>query len=312
MVSIIITFIDEYDFLAEAVKSAMDQTSDELELIVVCNLPDLPQEYQPITDLKSNFSFIHEPKQGSAYARNAGLQKASGEWVQFLDVDDLIMPEKIQHQLVRSADTAIVSPHIFKYVDGTLQDSKWLPEDTWIGILNSGLGSTSSMLWHRETLLSIGGWSANYHSHQEYELLFRLAAQGYEITKVDLHETIVRQRISGSITLNTQSIRIREGIQLREKIWEFLKQKDMATTDRKNAFLQYVFRQLRGLYRQDRQEALSVFQKLYALEKFVPENNGIPFYNILYRSFGFRTTESIFAIYSHVRKKYLPILPVNH
>ncbi len=312
MTSIIITYIDEHDFLADAVKSAMEQQLDAMELIVVCNKPNLPDGYDPLPDLKSNFKFIHEPVPGSAHARNAGLQNASGEWIQFLDVDDLISHEKIKHQLTSPRNGAIVSPHIFKFLNGSTQVSKWLPDDLWIGLLNSGLGSTSSMLFHRESLLKAGGWSTAYQSHQEYELLFRLASSGYEISRVDSHETIVRERISGSITLDTQPVRAKEGIQLREIIWEYLVLHGLDTPARKNAFLQYIFRQLRGLYRLDRKETMKIYRKYFSGHPFIPEKIGIPFYAFLYHGFGFNITERVFSTYSNVRNKFLPFLPTNH
>lgn len=312
MTSIIITYIDEHDFLAEAVKSAMEQHLDAMELIVVCNKATVPDGYDPLPDLSSNFKFIHEPVPGSAHARNMGLRNASGEWIQFLDVDDLILPEKIRNQLAHSKGAAIVSPHLFKFLNGSTQASKWLADDTWIGLLNSGLGSTSSMLFHRESLMKIGGWSTVYQSHQEYELLFRLASSGYDISIADLKETIVRQRISGSITSETQPIRAKEGIQLRELIWAYLLQQGLDTPARKNAFLQYIFRQLRGLYRLDRKEAMKIYRKYFFGNSFTPEKIGIPFYAFLYHGIGFNSTERIFSTYSKVRNKFLPFLPANH
>ncbi|MFZ1677041.1 MAG: glycosyltransferase family A protein [Saprospiraceae bacterium] len=312
MTSIIITYIDEHDFLAEAVKSAMGQQLDAMELIVVCNKPNLPDGYDPLPELKSNFKFIHEPAPGSAHARNAGLRNSTGEWIQFLDVDDLILSEKIKHQLIPAKGGAIVSPHIFKFLDGLTQVSKWLPDDIWIGLLNSGLGSTSSMLFHREMLMKVDGWSTAFQSHQEYELLFRLASAGYEISTVENRETIVRERISGSITLETQPMRAKEGIQLREKIWEYLVQHGLDTHARKNAFLQYIFRQLRGLYRLDRKQAMKIYLKYFSGHSFTPEKIGIPFYAFLYHGFGFNMTERIFSTYSTVRNKFLPFLPKNH
>ncbi len=312
MVTIIITYVDEHAFLAEAVQSALDQHLDQMELILVCNLPTLHSGYHPFPDQKSNIRFVHEPNPGSVHARNTGLRLSTGDWIQFLDVDDLILPDKIENQLTHAEGGAIVSPHIYKFINGTTQLSKWLPEDIWCGILDSGLGSTSSMLWHRETLMNAGGWNTNFQSHQEYELLFRLASSGHHIACVDLRETIVRERISGSITLQSQPIRAKEGIQLREKIWGHLVQHGLDTPARKNAFLQYIFRQLRGLYRRDRIVAMAIYKRHFPREQFIPGQIGIPYYSLMYRGFGFNLTERLFTFYSSVRDKYLPFLPINH
>ncbi len=310
MTSIIITYIDEQSFLAEAVQSALAQHLDEMELIAVCNAPSLPDGYHVYPD-QPNIKFIYEPTAGSANARNAGLRSANGDWIQFLDVDDLLLSGKIAHQLTQAKGGAVVSPHLFKFTDGSTTQSKWMPQDIWCGILDSGLGSTSSMLWHRETLMTLGGWSVTYKSHQEYELLFRIAAAGYSISCVDLRETIVRERHSGSITLQTQPVRAREGIELRENIWKYLVQHGLDTAERKNSFLQYIFRQLRGLYRLDRDAALMIFKKYFSAEQFSPALTGIPFYSFLYKTLGFKKTEQLFSFYTKSREKYLPFLPVN-
>ncbi len=281
-----------------------------MEIIVVCN--DRFHTIDPLhlTDTIPNILWVHEPIPGSAFARNKGLQKASGEWIQFLDVDDILLPHKIANQLGFTGG-AIVSPHIYKHLDGTQETSKWIPEDFWTGLLGSGLGSTSSMLWNRQALSQISGWSSDYQSHQEYELLFRLAVAGYEILPVDKKETIVRERKSGSITQQTKDFRSAEGIRLRETIWNYLVENSLDTPERKQAFLQYLFRQLRGLYRTHTGSAKEKYHQYFSRDKFIPGKNGISIYPLLYKTLGFNRTESIFHFYRKLRDRFLPILPKN-
>lgn len=292
MVSIIIPYIDEHNYLADAIASAVGQLDIEKEIIVVCNATAIPDGYNPIPDDYPDILFIHEPQAGSAHARNAGLRQAKGEWIQFLDVDDILHPDKIYHQLQHDSADVIVSPHTYLFLNGKRENSKWLPADLWIGLLNSGLGSTSSMLWRREALIEAGGWNSAYQSHQEYELLFRLASAGRKIVPNDHCETIVRQRKSGSITSTTKLVRVREGIILREMIWNYLESIGEDTPERFDAFRQYMFRQLRGLFRQDESEALALYEKYFSKTPFVPRDIHVPGYAILYRIFGFKRTES--------------------
>lgn len=293
MVSIIIPYIDEHNYLAEAIASAAGQLEVEKEIIVVCNATTIPDGYHPIPEGYEELLFVHEPQPGSAYARNAGLKHAKGEWVQFLDVDDLLHPDKIFHQIQHTTADVVVSPHTYLFLDGRKENSKWLPEDLWVGLLNSGLGSTSSMLWRREALVDAGGWSTDYQSHQEYELLFRLVSAGERIEPNDHCETIVRQRKSGSITTQTKTIRVKEGIRLRELMWNYLKSTGQETPERFDAFRQYLFRQLRGLFRQDKMEAMRLYEKYFSKVPFVPREMHVPGYGILYRIFGFKRTEEI-------------------
>ena len=299
-VSIIIPYIDEHDYLLDAITSAAGQLDVETDIIVVCNAPAISKGYNPIPEEFKNVIFLHEPTPGSAHARNLGLRHATGEWVQFLDVDDLLLQEKIHHQVSDVDTDVMVSPHTFLYLNGRRENSKWLPEDIWCGLLNSGLGSTSSMLWKRQAVIDAGGWNIKYQSHQEYELLFRLAAGGKKIVPNDHCETIVRQRKSGSITSTTKSIRIKEGIELREKMWNHLLANGEDTPERFEAFRQYMFRQLRGLFRQDKDAAIELFETYFSKDAFTPKDIHVPGYALMYKAFGFKRTEAIIQkIVSH-------------
>ncbi len=311
MVSIVITYIDEIDFLAEAIESALKQELPEREIIVICNNQELNNDFISRPHGNQQIIWKHEPTPGSAFARNAGLLSASGDWIQFLDVDDLLMPSKITNQSGKSDMGAVVSPHLYRHLGGNQESSKWLSDDIWTGLLNSGLGSTSSMLWNKKALLDVGGWSPDYQSHQEYELLFRLVARGYDIFCVDRKETIVRERKSGSITQQTKPVRVQEGIRLRETMWKYLEEQSLNTPERKKAFLQYIFRQLRGLFLTDPAAAQKTYAKYFSSNPFSPEKNGIPFYALLYHMLGFNRTEQFFQFYRGLRDKYLPFLPKN-
>lgn len=312
MVTIIITYIDEDGFLREALDSALDQTLPDKEIIVVCNDLDNHNAVFESEYAQHKIMWLHTPVKGSARARNLGLSRAKGEWIQFLDVDDLLLPGKIEGQNKVARGGAVVSPHLFKRTNGKTETSKWLPKDIWEGLLNSGLGSTSSMLWNTSALKSAGGWSSDFNSHQEYELLFRLLKTGYEVTPLRNMDTIVRERKKGSITLMTKGIRELEGIRLREEMWDFLQRHAMQSPARKNAFRQYVFRQLRGLYRFDTSKAKAIYGKYFASEKFHPEQVSLPLYSVIYKTLGFNLTEKIFSTYASLRDKYLHFLPTNN
>ncbi len=295
MVSIIIPYIDEYDYLKEALSSALTQKSDAIEIIVVCNAPSVSEAFQHIAKTNEGVRFIHEPRPGSAHARNAGLQIATGRWVQFLDVDDLLLPNKINHQLQAEHADVIISPHLYRFLSGKQEKSKWHTSDLWVGLLNSGLGSTSSMLWRREALMDANGWNPGFSSHQEYELLFRLMAAGKRVAFIDLSMTIVRQRKFGSITTNSQPVRAMEGIRLRETMWRHLVATQQDHAERYEAFRQYIFKQLRGYYRREASTTLFIYNKYFSEIPFEPKEMHIPGYALLYKLLGFEKTENILS-----------------
>jgi len=100
LVSVIIPSKNRPDFLIQALESVFAQTYKNLEVIVVDDGSTPPIEsfiaerYGGLVKILRN-----EQSRGAPAARNAGAKLASGEFVAFLDDDDLWMPEKIERQL---------------------------------------------------------------------------------------------------------------------------------------------------------------------------------------------------------------------
>ncbi len=310
MISVIIPFVNELNFLEEAVESVREQTFHDLEIILVCNAPDMIQ-IDPDKKIfqDSRIRWLHEANRGSAFARNAGIDSASGDWLQFLDVDDILMPEKLQSQLHSDGDIA-VSPILYQFINGEKMPGSWSMSDIWEGLLASNIGSTSSMLWRAEAVKSVKGWNVDYYSNQEYELIFRILTNGGRVTYCPSVHTLVRERTYGSITKTTANKPI-AGIRLREAIWRYLGEKNMHTPGRLYAFQSFVFKNLRALFISDPGQAVQLHQKYITGTGFLPDLKGVPGYKLLYRLFGFPGTESLMGVYRKLRHRLPHILPVN-
>lgn len=302
-VSIIIPYVDELDYLTEAIASVAAQQLDSYEVIAVCNapthiiLPELPSNPDPALIL-----WIHEPQKGSAFARNAGLTHASGIWIQYLDVDDQLEKGKIKAQANFDEGAVVLSPNTYKYLDGKKKAGSWYPQDIWCGLLAGHLGSTSSWLWKKSAIEEAGGWSTDFDSSQEYELLFRIMKTGASIVTVPENLTIVRQRKEGSITLHTRKNPM-TGIRLRESIYEFIRTHHLENPMRYGAFRNYIFKNLRALFIRDRDAAMNVYHKYYSKNPFMPYVPHIPFYGLWYKLLGFKKTEQLMAVYRKLRRK---------
>src|SRR5688500_1347150 len=111
LVTIVITYINESDFLREALQSAFAQELDQIQVIVVCNSPEIREDDIELSKKYPDVLWLNETEPGSAHARNKGLHHAEGDWIQFLDVDDILLPDKIKNQLGATDASAIVSPH---------------------------------------------------------------------------------------------------------------------------------------------------------------------------------------------------------
>lgn len=103
-ISSIISVYNGENYLAEAIQSALDQDYPHTEIIVV-NDGSTDNTSRIIDSFGSRVIGIYQENQGLGAARNAGVSKASGDYLAFLDHDDLWAPHKLscQLQLIQSS-----------------------------------------------------------------------------------------------------------------------------------------------------------------------------------------------------------------
>ena len=103
-VSIIIPVYNSEKHLAETISSVLAQTWPYKEIIIV----DDGSSDNSLAIAKSfaseNIKVLHQQNKGASAARNRGIQEAKGDYIQFLDADDLLMPNKIAAQVKQLAD----------------------------------------------------------------------------------------------------------------------------------------------------------------------------------------------------------------
>jgi glycosyltransferase involved in cell wall biosynthesis len=103
LVTAVITTYNRPSYLERSVQSVLDQSYDNIELVVVDDHSDTPaSETLSELDLSELTAFqclYHEENQGANAARNTGIDAASGEYIAFLDDDDRWLPGKIERQV---------------------------------------------------------------------------------------------------------------------------------------------------------------------------------------------------------------------
>ena len=97
-ISIIISVYNGENYLAEAIQSALDQDYPNTEIIVM-NDGSTDNTSRIIDSFGTRAIGIYQENRGLGAARNAGVSKASGEYLAFLDHDDLWVPHKLSCQL---------------------------------------------------------------------------------------------------------------------------------------------------------------------------------------------------------------------
>lgn len=100
-VSVVITTFNKAQYLEQAIRSVLSQTFPHVECIIVDDgsTDHTQQVIKTLIPDCPTIQYFYKPNGGVSSARNFGAEKASGEWIQFLDADDWLHPDKIRFQL---------------------------------------------------------------------------------------------------------------------------------------------------------------------------------------------------------------------
>lgn len=126
LVSIIMPSYNAEKYIGDSVKSVLDQTYTNWELIIVddCSTDGTEAIINSFAG-DSRIRFLkNEKNSGAAVSRNYALREAKGRWIAFLDSDDVWLPEKLEKQLSFMKENG----YSFTYTDYRIQlNGEWLP-----------------------------------------------------------------------------------------------------------------------------------------------------------------------------------------
>ena len=195
-VSVIIPVYNGASFIGEALQSIASQGYPDLEIIVIDDgsTDDLDATLQQ-TDIAHRL--IRQPNQGPAAARNAGIRAATGEWIAFLDVDDLWTQGALQQlasDLLLHSDVPVVHGKI-----ATLHQQQtamhWPPDHL---VSHAFPYSIHAGLYRRAVFETIGGFDDSLRYGEDTEWFIRLKTTCRSITIPDI---IVQWRLhDGNMT----------------------------------------------------------------------------------------------------------------
>ena len=124
-VSVIIPVYNGERYLAEAIKSVLAQTYQNFELIVI-NDGSTDNTSNIIARYQDSLHSIYQPNAGLPASLNLGISLSRGEWIAFLDADDLWLEEKLSRQIrmvVENPEIEIIFGHVQQFLSSDLDDS---------------------------------------------------------------------------------------------------------------------------------------------------------------------------------------------
>lgn len=198
-VSVIIPTYKRSDYLIRAINSVLNQTYENIEIIVVDD-NGIGNEFQienekklsKYVDEKKIIYLKHDINKNGAAARNSGLKVASGDFITFLDDDDFFLKQRIellvkelednQHfDAVYSSMVKIKNNHIYNYRVGNKNGN--LMEDVLSQY--SFFGTGSNMFFTKKAIDKIGEFDETFFRFQDLEYMARFFENEFNICSVN-------------------------------------------------------------------------------------------------------------------------------
>jgi len=187
-VSVVIPLFNKRDYVAAAIDSALAQTHP-CEVIVVDD-GSTDGSLEVVKSYDGRIKWTTGPNRGGCAARNAGVEMSRGAWIQFLDADDILLPDKIATQIaaLRDADKSSIAtcPWSFMHDDGRMVPPSprpyWKDYDDSLGMLldmwyYGGFFATHAWLVPRALVADTGGWNTDLTADQDGEFFGRILSR---------------------------------------------------------------------------------------------------------------------------------------
>jgi glycosyltransferase involved in cell wall biosynthesis len=211
LVSVIIPCFNGRDLVGTAIESVLSQEGVDLEVIAVDD-GSIDGTRKVLESFGDRIRRIYQENRGAASARNSGLSIARGEFIAFLDCDDVWLPGKIKRQLEcfdKRPEVGLVftDSEVFSEEGTVIPSKKALRPvaEGWVlkELFRDNFISTPCVMVRRNCLQKVGGFREDYQNAEDYDLWMRLAAEypfGY------LDEVLVRIRLrEGSLNENFEN-----------------------------------------------------------------------------------------------------------
>ena len=270
-VSVVIPTYKRPDILPRAIKSVLSQSYENLEVIVVSDgfHEETDKVMNQFVDNNKINYYTYPKNQGGNYARNYGITHSTGEYIAFLDDDDLWDKDKLQKQMeiIKNKEIGLVytgKKHIF-----TDKKLEFVSDATVTGDLSDKIfeknfiGSTSCVLVEKELVIRAGLFDEELPSLQDFDLWIRIC----QLTKVGaVNEPLLiyinedeNNQVSADITKRVKALEL-----ITNKYADHLKNKN----ELKNELEKYIYQTvLKIAQRNTDKKSLRKYRKIY-LKKY--------------------------------------------
>lgn len=229
MISVVIATYNRYNDLLRAIDSVSKQTKYPMEIVVVddCSEELVTEEVFSSVPKEIKRVLINNPENsGVSVCRNIGVNASSGEYISFLDDDDIFLPNKIamledlilnshhKPDLIYHPARILMVKEATSYVTQPkdISSSRLLPRDY---LTTNLVGGTPLVTVKRERFLAHNGFDVTFPALEDYELWIRLLAAEIKVDFIsqaltECHYVTQRSSISKSIENDIRAVKMLE------------------------------------------------------------------------------------------------------
>jgi len=302
LVSILIPCFNAGRWIGQAIDSVLAQTWPEKEVVVVDD-GSTDGSLKIIKSYGERVRWETGPNRGGNAARNRLLALSRGEWLQYLDADDYLRPDKLATEIrfikTQPGLDILFRPFIHEHWSEreTRIENTVIPEphDPWILLARWYLPGTGSGLWRKAAIIEAGGWNERQPCCQEHELYLRLLMAGRNFKYLAGGGYVYRQWSQQTVCKRNVPEAHRQRLGIMQRAEDFMRKAGQLTPERLQALNQGRFDTARMVWRYNPPIATEIMRGVGRSQPdFMPAGVAAPGgYRFVYRFAGFRCSELI-------------------
>lgn len=311
LISVVVPCYNAERFLIDTVESVFQQTFCDYEIILVDD-GSRDATAAIIRSFGSKVRAEFGPNRGASAARNLGTELAYGEFIQYLDADDLLRPDALEKRInalvTHQADIAYSDwQRLVEVEDGSfkvgeivarcIEDIHPIPE---IALFTSFWAPPAALLYRTSIVNAIGAWNESLPVIQDARFLLDAALVGGKFVYVPGIGADYRVH-NASLSKRNPLAFVQDCYCNASQVEEIWRSKGGITLERRTALLQGYGQVARFFFEHHRVKFDEVLQKIYQLEPdYLPSGpKGLRF---LARWVGYRTAEQVALRYRKAKK----------
>jgi glycosyltransferase involved in cell wall biosynthesis len=231
-ISIVMPAYNVAPYIGETLESVFGQTFTDYEVIIVNDgSPDTEEMENALQPYITRVRYLKQENRGAGAARNEGLRAARGEFIAFLDADDLwesnYLDEQLKFILEQNCDLVCADAMHFgkshlagrTFMNAFMDTAPPTGEFTFLNLISAERSLiTSGVLARRQPILEVGLFDEGLRNSQDFDLWLRLAQQGKRLSyqrKILLRYRIHENSLSGDeVNRTVRQLRILDKIEM--------------------------------------------------------------------------------------------------